>query len=142
MLFDVIINGKLAATVGPSELDNLSISVSTSSHDGGKPFLMAAGMCPRTEDGRQTYITWLENEITENDRIEIVPSKRTAASEAIKERHLRRGISATQENKFCDFCKQDNDVVGPVVQAGDTPYICKGCAELCLEIVRGRDNEA
>ena len=49
MLYDVNVNGKLVATVGPTELEHVSVSVSTSSHDGGMPFLIASGMSPRTE---------------------------------------------------------------------------------------------
>ncbi|MGB7934359.1 MAG: ClpX C4-type zinc finger protein [Gammaproteobacteria bacterium] len=142
MLYDVIVNGKLVATVGPTELEHVSVSVSTSSHVGGIPFLMASGMSPQTEDGRQTYTTWLENELSENDRIEIIPSKNTQPSDALKTRKLRRGVSSSNEDKFCDFCKQDEAVVGPVIQAGEAPYICKSCAELCIEIFRGLENEA
>ena len=139
MLYDVIINGELVATVGPTELEHLSISVSTSSHDGGVPFIIASGMSSRSADGKQTYTTWLENELSGNDHIEIIPSKNEAPSESLKIRKLRRGVLATKENKFCDFCKQGEEVVGPVIQAGDTPFICKQCAELCLEIFNGRE---
>ncbi len=141
MLYDVIVNGKLIATVGPTELEHLSISVSTSSHDGGIPFIMANGMSPRTEDGKQTYTTWLENELSESDRIEIIPSKTTNPSEALKIRKLKRGVSSSKEDKFCDFCKQDETVVGPVIQAGETPYICKPCTELCIEIIKGLESQ-
>ena len=142
MLYDVIVDGKLVATVGSTDLEHLSISVSTSSHDGGVPFIMANGMSPRTEDGRQTYTTWLENVLSESDRIEIIPSKNAKPSETLKIRKLRRGVSSSTEDKFCDFCKQDETVVGPVIQAGETPYICKSCAELCIEIFKGLESEA
>ena len=142
MFYDVIINGELVATVGPTDLEHLSISVSTSSHDGRVPFIMASGMSPRSDGGQQTYTTWLENELSENDHIEIIPSKNKKPSESLKIRKLRRGVSATKEDKFCDFCKQSEEVVGPVIQAGETPFICKQCAELCLEIFNGRENEA
>ncbi len=142
MLYDIIINGKLVATVGPTELEHLSISMSTSSHDGGVPFIIASGMSPRTDDGRQIYTTWLENELSEIDRVEIIPSKNTEPSDALKIRELRRGVSATEEDKFCDFCKQSGEVVGSVIQAGETPFICKQCSELCLAIINGIDNEA
>ena len=54
MFYDIMINGELVATVGPSDLEQLSISVSTSMRE-SSPFLMANGMSPLAEDGRQTY---------------------------------------------------------------------------------------
>ncbi len=141
MLYDVLINGKLAATVGPTDLAHLSISVSTSDCDGGRPFLTASGMSRPAEDGHQTYTTWLEGEISETDVVEIVPSSTRQVSVALKERHLRRGVKASQTDKFCDFCKQDESTVGPVIQTGETPYICRHCVELSAEIFRGWENE-
>nr|CAP48905.1 putative integron gene cassette protein [uncultured bacterium] len=140
MFYDIMINGELVATVGPSDLEQLSISVSTSLRE-SSPFLMANGMSPLAEDGRQTYSTWLERGIQTTDKIQIIPNNEGSPSKPEKVRNFRRGVKATKEDRFCDFCKQSEDVVGKIVQAGDSPFICVPCAELCVEIAKGINDE-
>jgi len=128
------------ATVGPIALAHLSISVSTT---GGEvePVLMATGLSSIEENGDQSHFTWLEQEIKRSDSVRIVPSNEKKPSEATRIRNLRRGVKAFREDRFCDFCKQSEDVVGPVVQSGETPFICVHCAELCIEIVNGKGDD-
>ena len=136
MYYDIYINEEKVATVGPGDLEHLHISVSSSKQE-NEPFLSASGMAEISEDGSQLYHTWLEGEIKSTDSVRIVPTETSPVSDPIKTRKLRRNQKATKENSFCDFCKQEESVVGRVVQAGDTPFICANCAELCLEIIRG-----
>ena len=134
MYYDIFINEEFLATVGLNNPQHLSISMSLSEHD-DVPFIMANGMT-LSENGKQEYLTWLENHITSEDTIRISPSKTSESSSPIKVREMNLG-KASKENKFCDFCKGSESVVGKIIQAGDTPFICKNCAELALEIIKG-----
>ena len=138
MLYDIYVNEEKVATVGPADLEHFHISVSSSNRE-NEPFLSANGMTEKSKDGFQLYHTWLEGEIKPTDRVLIVPTETLHVSDPIKTRKLRRNQKATKEHRFCDFCKQEEAVVGRVVQAGDTPFICAHCAELVLEIIRGNE---
>jgi hypothetical protein len=140
MLYDIFVNEKLLATIGPSTLQHLSVSVSTSGED-DETFLFANGFSDITEHGHQTHFTWMEKEIKPSDTVRIAPSQKPEPSETLKTREIRRGVKATRDDLFCDFCKQSQEIVGAIVQSGETPFICGHCAELCLEIVKGRDDE-
>jgi hypothetical protein len=137
MYFDVYVNELKVATVGPSDLEHLSVSVSA--HNGAL-MLMANGLSS-AEPG-QRYFTWLDDDLAAADIVRVVPSEAAEATPPRKVRNLRRGQKATEQDRFCDFCKQSESEVGSVVQAGDTPFICAKCAELCLEILQDRDNDA
>ena len=137
MYFDIYLNDIKVATVGPSDLDHLSISLS--GHD-GDVYLMANGLSAKEEG--QRYFTWLDQEFGESDAIRVVPSKERAASTPQSSRNLRRGQKANDENRFCDFCKRGEDEVGRLIQAGETPFICVHCAELCIDIAKGWEDEA
>jgi hypothetical protein len=132
MFFDVFLNDQKVATVGPSELEHLSVSLS--GHKGDL-MLMANGLLA-AEVG-QRYFTWLEAPIGPNDVVRIAPSKENKATEPQKVRNLRRGQKASKQDLFCDFCKRPETEAGRIIQAGDTPFICVRCAELCLEIAKG-----
>lgn len=134
MFYDIYLNGKKVATVGPTTMEHLSVSVSTTQDE--EPVLSSSGLSTLRESGHQTHLTWLEHGLKPTDRVEIVPSDSSEASETRRTRDLRRGVRATMDDRFCDFCKQGEGVVGPIIQAGDTPYICSKCAELCIGIAK------
>lgn len=137
MYFDIYLNDRKVATVGPSNLEHLGISIS--GHRGDVS-LLANGLSEK-EDG-QRYYTWLEEDLGNTDVVRVVPSDEKEPSVPIKTRNLRRGQKASKESVFCDFCKRGEDEAGKIIQAGETPFICEQCAELCLEIFKGRGDEA
>ena len=137
MYFDIYLNDRKVATVGPSDLEHLGISISGYR---GDISLLANGLS--AEEEGQIYYTWLEEELESSDVVRIVPSDEREPSAPIKSRNLRRGQKASKDNVFCDFCKRGEEEAGKIIQAGETPFICKQCAELCLEIFKGRGNEA
>ena len=137
MYFDIYINDSKVATVGPSDLEHLSISVS--GHE-GTVYLSANGLSAKEEG--QRYFTWLDQELGGSDAIRVVPSKESNASPPQSSRNIRRGQIASEENRFCDFCKRAEEEVGSLIQAGETPYICVQCAELCIDIAKGWEDEA
>lgn len=140
MYYDIYLNDEKIATVGPSSLEHLNISLFLTDDD-NRPLLLANGLTAKKKEGHQAHLTWLNNEIKETDEIKVVPSSQTEASEVLQDRSLNRGRRATQDDRFCDFCGQPEEEVGPVIQAGDSPFICAHCAELCQEIFKGLSDE-
>ena len=135
MYYDIFINESFLATVGLDKPQHLSISISLSKHD-EVPLIMANGMA-QSECGKQVYLTWLSEHVTSSDTFRISLSKNNKVSEPIQTREINLG-KASKENKFCDFCKDSESAVGKIVQTGDTPFICKNCTELAIEIIKGR----
>ena len=135
MFFDVFVNDQRVATVGPSDLRHLLINVAV--YDGEIP-LSANGLSDAIEG--QVYFTWLQEDLSESDDIRITRSNETTATEPKQTRNLRRGQKASRADIFCDFCKRGEDEVGKIIQAGDTPFICLGCIEMCSEVAKDMDN--
>jgi hypothetical protein len=136
MYFDIYINGKKKATVGSESLENLNISISGSNEG---MYLFSSAVC--IENTKSHHLEWLNEQLDENDEVEIKPSSQKSADAPNRKRDLRVGEKSTEENKFCDFCKRTESEAGPIIQAGESPYICKSCAELCIEIFNGIENE-
>jgi hypothetical protein len=131
-LLDVIVNGEAVATIGPLKGEHCSLSMSAL---GGKLLLSAMGLYKRgrTHDA----VTWLDQVVAARSTITVSPSRRRRATVPLRARKLQLGKKATTQNKFCDFCKRQGSRSRPVVQAGDSPFICVDCAELCIEIAKG-----
>ena len=121
MYFDVLVNDRRVATVGPSDLQHLLINVAVYE---GEISLSANGLSDEKEG--QVYFRWLQEDLNETDDIRITRSEETRASEPKQTRNLRRGQKANKEDVFCDFCKRDEDEAGKIIQAGDTPYYLFG----------------
>ena len=134
MYYEIFRNNIKVATVGPTDSQHISISVSTTEKE-GNPFIMANGMSEVNEKGERQYSTWLENDISKTDSIKIVPVENSEVTTPIKVRRLRGGAKPSKEDVFCEFCERSEEEVGKIVQAGESPYICKQCAELVLEII-------
>ena len=137
MYFDIYVNDEHIAVVGPSDLEHVLISVATYE---GETSIFANGMSG--EKPGKVFYSWLQQDLKPTDTVRIEPSKATEASAPRQTRKLRRGESASEGDKFCDFCKGAEEEVGRVIQAGDTPYICKKCVELCAEIFKGWEEES
>ena len=135
MYFDVFVNDQRVATVGPSDLRHLLINVAV--YD-GEISLSANGLSDQNEG--QVYFTWLQEDLNETDSVLITRSRESEASEPKQTRNLRRDQKANKEDVFCDFCKRDEDEVGVIIQAGDTPFICFECIEMCSEVAKEMDS--
>lgn len=137
MYFDIYINDEHIAVVGPSDLEHVLISVATYE---GETSIFANGLSG--EEPGKVFFNWLQQDLEPTDVVRIEPSKATEASAPRQTRKLRRSELASEGDKFCDFCKSAEEEVGQVIQAGETPYICKNCVELCAEIFKGWEAEA
>ena len=137
MYFDIYVNDERIAVVGPSDLEHVLISVGTYE---GETSIFANGLSG--EEPGKVFFNWLQQDLEPTDIVRIEPSKATEAPEPRQTRKLRRGETSSEGDKFCDFCKSAEEQVGRVIQAGETPYICKNCVELCAEIFKGREEEA
>lgn len=136
MYFDIYINGKKKATVGAESLEHLSISLSGNNEE---VYLFSSAVC--IENSKSHHLEWLNEQLGENDEVIIKPSSQKVADAPNRKRDMRVGERSTEENKFCDFCKRSESEAGTIIQAGESPYICKSCAELCIEIFNGIENE-
>jgi hypothetical protein len=140
MYYDVYINEKKVATIGPLDLEHMGVSVSGGE---GDSYLFADGFAKKGKEDYQTHFTWLEQDLNANDIVRIVPSQASKASPPLRTRKLlRRGQKATKQNRYCDFCKLGEEETGKLIQTGDSPFICVHCAELCLEIAKGGEDKS
>ena len=127
--YDVFLNEKRIATVGPSTLKQLHVSFGVSD---GMPLVRASGISDK-ELGLQ-YIDWLEDAVKFDDSLRISPSKESAASDPRFTKNLKRGIENTKEDSFCSFCKCSEEEAGRLVWLGDNAQICKECVMHCVEL--------
>ena len=130
---DILVNGKRVATIGPLRSEHCSVSVSTLDD---KLLLIASGMYKK--GGTHQWLSWIDKAIPLSASVTVARSEQRRASAPLRKRNLRLGQKATPKNLFCDFCKQKASRSRRVVQAGDSPFICLSCAELCVEIAKNK----
>lgn len=132
--YDVFLNEKRLATVGPSTLKQLHVSFGVSD---GMPLVRASGISDK-EPGL-LYINWLEEFVNFDDSLRIAPSKDNTISNPRLTKKLKRGMESTKEDGFCEFCKCSEKEVGPLIRLGDSPQICEKCVKLCVEDFKAKE---
>lgn len=125
--YDIFLNDTAVATVGPSSLKQLHISLGVMN---GKPVIKAGGV---SDDGELMYINWLEEEVGFNDSLRVVPSMQTEASNPMITRKLGQATESVDEDAVCDFCNREEKETGKLVSFGASPNICVKCVKLCEE---------
>jgi hypothetical protein len=135
MLFDVFVNGKLVGSFGHPSSENLSVSLS-GTRDGVGIF---AGVVCR-EGGKQLHYSWPEVALLESDEVRITRRDSGTASEPSRRYEMGRAERKAWESNVCEFC-QRNEAQVPKLIGGDRnrPGICSDCVELCVEILKGRE---
>ncbi len=133
-LYDVFLNEKRIATVGPSTLKQLHISFGVSE---GIPLVKASGLSD--EEPGMLYINWLEETVNFDDSLRISPSKDNTVSNPQLTKKLKRGMESTNEDSFCEFCKISEKEAGSLIRLGDSPQICEKCVELCIEAFKVKE---
>jgi len=131
--FDILINDKAAATVGPSGLKQLHISFGVTD---GKPIIKAGGVSEK-DDGLM-YINWLEEAVDFADSFRVEPSKKDTATSPMITKKLGRGVESTEEDCFCDFCNRTEEEAGKLIRLGDSPQICTECVQRCVEACKSK----
>ena len=127
--YDVFLNEKRIATVGPSTLKQLHVSFGVSD---GMPLVRASGISDK-EPGL-LYIDWLEESVNFDDSLRISPSKENAGSNPRLTKKLKRGLESTKEDSFCEFCKCSEKEAGRLIWLGDNAQICEKCVMHCVEL--------
>jgi hypothetical protein len=126
--YDVFLNDKKLATVGPSTLKQLHISFGITE---GEPLIKASGISDK-EPGL-LYIEWLNEQVTFGGSLRVSPSEDSVISAPKLTKKLKRGIENNDEDLFCDFCKGSEEEVGALLTLGDSPHICHKCVKLCVD---------
>lgn len=129
--YDVFLNEKKVATVGPSTLKQLHISFGITD---GKPIVRASAISDK-EPGL-LYIDWLDESVNFDDSLRILLSKDNSASNPRLTKKLKRGIESTIEDSFCEFCKCSEKEVGRLIWLGDNAQICEECVNHCVDLFK------
>jgi hypothetical protein len=132
--YDVFLNDKRIATVGPGSLKQLHISFGITE---GEPLVKASGISDK-EPGL-LYIEWLNELVTFDDSLRISPSKENDISNPQLTKKLKRGIESNEEDRYCEFCKGSEQEVGVLLTIGDSPNICRKCVEHCADEFENMD---
>jgi hypothetical protein len=135
VLFDVFVNGKLVGSFGHPNSENLSVSLS-GTRDGVGIF---AGVVCR-EDGKQLHYSWPEVPLSASDEVRVARRDSGTASEPSRRYEMGRAERKAWERNVCEFC-QRNETQVPKLIGGDRnrPGICSDCVELCVEILKGKE---
>ena len=133
-LYDVFLNEKRIATVGPSTLKQLHVSFGVSE---GMPLVRASGISDK--EAGLLYIDWLEECVNFDDSLRIAPSKDNTASSPRLTKKLKRGMENTEEDSFCSFCKCSKEEAGRLVWLGDNAQICEDCVMHCVELFKVKE---
>ena len=132
--YDIFLNEKRIATVGPNILKQLHISFGVTD---GIPLVRASGISDK--EAGLLYIDWLEENVNFDDSLRVVPSKDSGASGPRFTKKLKRGIENTEEDSFCSFCKCSEEEAGRLVWLGDNAKICKECVMDCVEQLKNKE---
>jgi hypothetical protein len=134
MLLEVFVNGKLVGSFGHPHTENLSVSVSGTREES---YLFAGVVC--REGGKQLHYSWPAVTLSESDEVRIVRRDTGTASQPTKRYEMGRAERKAWEHNVCEFC-QRNETQVPNLIAGDQnrPGICSDCVELCVEILKGK----
>jgi len=96
--YDILINEKVIATVGPSDLKQLHISLGVSN---GKPMVKAGGVSDKEDD--LVYINWLEEEVDFKASLQIVPSKKKQATNPLVVKKLGQELRVLMRTACATF---------------------------------------
>ena len=133
MYFDVFLNGEKAGTLGHSDVENLTISVSGSAEG---TYVFAGAVCREGE--HRYHYSWLQRDIGAKDEVRIVPAIQGAVAEPIKKFEMGRTARKAGEGNVCEFCQRKETQVKRLIPGDENrPGICSDCVELCNEILRG-----
>jgi len=130
--YDIFLNDKEIATVGPSSLKQLHISFGVMD---GKPIVKAGGVSDT--DGLM-YINWFEDMVKFTDSLKVVPSKKGVATDPLITKKLGNEAECEEESNVCDFCNQPEDEVGDLINLGGSPLICAKCIKRCVNTLESR----
>ncbi len=125
--YDILLNEKILATVGPSSLKQLHVSFGVSD---GEPTVKAGGISEK-ESGL-LYINWLEKTVDFSDTLKISPSAENSATTPRHIKKLQQGMESSDEDNLCDFCNGTEEEVGQLIRLGGSPQICRSCIKLCV----------
>lgn len=132
--YDVFLNEKRIATIGPNTLKQLHVSFGVIDD---MPLVRASGISDK-EPGL-LYIDWLEEIVSFDDSLRISPSKENTVSNPRLTKKLKRGIESTEEDSYCEFCKCSEKEAGSLISLGDSPHICEKCVKLCVEAFKVKE---
>lgn len=127
--YDIFLNEKVIATVGPSSLKQLYISFGVTD---GKPMVKAGGISD-AEPGL-LYINWLEELVEFGDSLRVAPSDKNTVTSPRHTKKLKRGMETEEDDEnLCDFCNSSEEEAGQLIRLGASPQICNKCVTLCVE---------
>lgn len=132
--YDIFLNEKIIATVGPSGLKQLHISFGVSE---GKPLVRASGISD--EEPGWLYIDWVDEFVNFGDSLRVSPSLDNIVTSPRLTKKLKRGMESTEEDNFCEFCKSSEKEAGQLIRLGGSPQICSECVKLCVERLNCND---
>jgi hypothetical protein len=80
------------------------------------------------------YIDWLEEFVEFGDSLRVSPSLENVVTSPRHSKKLKRGMAATEEDSYCDFCNSSEEEAGQLISLGGSPQICSKRIKLCVEI--------
>lgn len=130
--YDIFLNEKLIATVGPSSLKQLHISFGVKNE---KSTVNAGGVSE--DEGKLQYLNWLEESVDFGDSLRISPSVENIVTDPRHTKKLGRSVG-DEEVVVCDFCNRSEAEVGQLIRLGDSPQICNACTKRCVGEFQGK----
>jgi len=132
MFYKILKNEKSLGIFGHSDINNIHLSVSGGPDD---MYVFASGVC--IENGKQVHYDWIQEAIKDEDKIEIVKTSQTNASEPRKRFVMDRVEREASEDIICDFCQRNETKVARMIHVDEhRPNICSDCVSLCNEILK------
>lgn len=132
MYFDVYINGERLGTYGHADVENMSVSVASSTEGS---YVFAGGVC--RDGGKSYHLHWLERDLAPNDEVRVVPVAGGDVAEPLRKVEMGRTTGKAWEEGVCEFCQRSGSQVGRLIPGdANRPGICSDCVEICNEILR------
>ena len=127
--YDILINDKKMATVGPSSLRQLHISFGVMN---GDPVVKAGAVSACEEE--VVYINWLEETVGFDSSLQVTPSKNNIATSPLMTKKLGQTLESIENECTCDFCNRAEVETGKLISLGSSPLICVSCVKRCAEL--------
>jgi hypothetical protein len=131
MFYRILVNGKELGVVGHRDIENIHLSASGDT-TGIEIFVNA--VC--NENGEQYYYSWIEEKISPDDSVEILPVESSQVTRPLKKMQMGHRFKREVDEKIiCDFCYRDETEAGEMIHLDEhRPTICSECVQVCAKI--------
>jgi ClpX C4-type zinc finger len=132
MYYEILINGKSIGVFGHEDVESIHLSLLG---DTKGICVFASAVC--AEGKERVFYDWIQQEIGPDDKVGIVPTKRSDVPEPRKKYVMGQPKQRVpSDDVICDFCQRKETEVSKMIHIDEhRPTICSDCVDMCNAIL-------